>query len=209
MTIHGHLAEVTRRQCFSRPFSHDQDPLLTCDAPSCCGANAGRTPCSAGGITPILGWLSRREEMPVVFVSHTSKDDPAARGLEAWLRGHGFTDFFVDHTSIAGGEKWAQALRDASGACRVVICLVTERWLASDECFGEFKAAWYMGKRIIPLLALAPGKTAAGDRLANVLTEDQGFEIGHCMDADGGLDLSRAQRGQLYGSHASHRTGDG
>jgi hypothetical protein len=129
--------------------------------------------------------------MPVVFVSHASKDDLAARGLEAWLRGRGFTDIFVDHTSIAGGEKWAQALRDASGACRVVICLVTERWLASDECFGEFKAAWYMGKRIIPLLALASGKTAAGDRLAKVLAEDQGFDVGSCMDADGGLGLSR------------------
>jgi formylglycine-generating enzyme required for sulfatase activity len=129
--------------------------------------------------------------MPVVFISHASKDDLTARGLEAWLRGNGFTDIFVDHTSIAGGEKWAQALRDASGACRVVICLVTERWLASDECFGEFKAAWYMGKRIIPLLALAPGKTAAGDRLAKVLAEDQGFDVGRCMDAHGGLDLSR------------------
>jgi hypothetical protein len=139
----------------------------------------------------MLGGRSRREDMPVVFVSHASKDDLAARGLEAWLCGHGFTDIFVDHTSIAGGEKWAQALRGASGACRVVICLVTERWLASDECFGEFKAAWYMGKRIIPLLALAPGKTAAGDRLTKVLAEDQGFDVGPCMDADGGLGLSR------------------
>jgi formylglycine-generating enzyme required for sulfatase activity len=129
--------------------------------------------------------------MPTVFVSHSSKDDRAARGLEAWLTDHGFTDIFVDHASIAGGEKWAQALRDASGACRVVICLVTERWLASDECFGEFKAAWYMGKRIIPLLALAPGKTAPGDRLAKVVAEDQGFDIAHCMDGSGGLDLAR------------------
>jgi hypothetical protein len=92
--------------------------------------------------------------MPVVFVSHATKDDPATRALEAWLCGHGFTDIFVDHGSIAGGEKWAQALRDASGACRVIICLVTERWLGSDECFGEFKAAWYMG-RLNSCLAVA------------------------------------------------------
>jgi formylglycine-generating enzyme required for sulfatase activity len=129
--------------------------------------------------------------MPVVFVSHASKDDLAARGLEAWLHGHGFTDIFVDHTNIAGGEKWAQALRDASGACRVVICLVTERWLASDECFGEFKAAWYMGKRIIPLLALTPGKRPAVERLKKVLAEYQGFDITDCMDGDGRFDLNR------------------
>ena len=80
--------------------------------------------------------------MPVVFVSHSSKDDAAASALEAWLRHNGFTDIFIDHDDIAGGEKWAQALRDASGSCRVIVCLVTKRWLASDECFGEFKAAW-------------------------------------------------------------------
>jgi formylglycine-generating enzyme required for sulfatase activity len=129
--------------------------------------------------------------MPVVFVSHASEDDPAVAGLETWLRQHGFTDLFVDHSAIAGGEKWAQALRGAAGACRVVICLVTERWLASDECFGEFKAAWYMGKRIIPLLALTTGRVAAGERLGKVLAEDQGFDVAHCMTAEGRLDLSR------------------
>ena len=129
--------------------------------------------------------------MAVLFVSHSSKDDAAATALEAWLHGHGFTDVFIDHSNIAGGEKWAQALRDASGACRVVVCLVTERWLASDECFGEFKAAWYMGKRIIPLLALQPGNASSGERLAKVLAEDQGFDVAACMDAEGRLDLAR------------------
>jgi len=129
--------------------------------------------------------------MAVLFVSHSSKDDAAARALETWLRGRGFTDIFVDLSNIAGGEKWAQALRDASGACRVIVCLVTERWLASDECFGEFKAAWYMGKRIIPLLALEPGNASSGERLAKVLAEDQGFNIAACMTAEGRLDLAR------------------
>ena len=94
--------------------------------------------------------------MAALFVSHSSKDDAAVAALDAWLRGRGFTDLFIDHSNIVGGEKWAQALREASGACRVIIFFVTERWLASDECFGEFKAAWYMGKHIIPLLA--PGR---------------------------------------------------
>ena len=86
--------------------------------------------------------------MAVLFVSHSSKDDAAATALESWLRANGFTDIFVDHHSLAGGDKWREELRKSAGACRVVVCLVTENWLASDECFNEFRAAWYMGKRI-------------------------------------------------------------
>jgi formylglycine-generating enzyme required for sulfatase activity len=129
--------------------------------------------------------------MAVLFVSHSSKDDAAVVGLETWLRDHGFTDLFIDHSKIMGGEKWAQALRDAAGACRVIVFLVTEHWLASDECFGEFKAAWYMGKRIIPLLALQQANPALADRLAKVLAEDQGFDVAPCLNEQGQLDLAR------------------
>jgi TIR domain len=108
--------------------------------------------------------------MPVLFISHSSKDDAAATSLEAWLRARGFTDIFVDHSSIGGGERWADALCESAGSCRVVICLATERWLASDECFAEFRAAWYLGKRIVPLIALAPG-SGPNPRLASVLNE--------------------------------------
>jgi len=30
---------------------------------------------------------------------------------------------------------------------------VTSNWLAFHECFNEFRAAWYMGRRIIPLFS--------------------------------------------------------
>jgi hypothetical protein len=79
--------------------------------------------------------------MPVLFVSHSSKDDTAVSGLEEWLKNNGFTDFFIDHNNIAGGDKWREALRASAGACRVIICLVSKHWLASQECFGEFVAA--------------------------------------------------------------------
>jgi hypothetical protein len=35
--------------------------------------------------------------MPVLFISHSSKDDAHANALAAWLRANGFTDFFIDH----------------------------------------------------------------------------------------------------------------
>jgi hypothetical protein len=128
--------------------------------------------------------------MPVLFISHSSKDDAAARALEAWLHAKGFTDIFIDHTSIMVGEKWADALREASGS-RVVACLVTQPWLTSDECFGEYKAAWYLGKRIIPLLLLAPKAKLGADakkRLADICAEYQGLDLAPCLKSGGKLD---------------------
>jgi formylglycine-generating enzyme required for sulfatase activity len=128
----------------------------------------------------------------VLFVSHSSKDDAAATSLEAWLRVNGFTDLFVDHQSLAGGTKWREELRASAGACRVVVCLITENWLASNECFNEFRAAWYMGKRIIPLLllTLSPDRSEeAGKRLAEVCAEYQGVDLNSCLRPDQVLDL--------------------
>ncbi len=110
--------------------------------------------------------------MPVLFVSHSSKDDAAASALETWLHVNGFTEVFVDHHSIAGGENWSEVLRASAGACRLVVCLISENWLRSNDCFNEFLAAWYMGKRIMPLLLLSQPKNLdeeANKRLARDL----------------------------------------
>jgi formylglycine-generating enzyme required for sulfatase activity len=130
--------------------------------------------------------------MAVLFVSHSSKDDTAATVLEAWLRANGFTDIFVDHHSIAGGDAWAQALQAAAGTCRVILCLVTENWLASYQCFGEYHAGFYMGKRIIPLSLLPPGASLDVEpkkRLATVRGNYQGIDLVPCVGANGALDL--------------------
>jgi len=131
--------------------------------------------------------------MATIFVSHSSRDDALASQLEGWLRANGFTDLFIDHAHIAGGAGWADALRANAGSCRVVLCLVTPNWLASGECPSEFKAAWYMGKRIIPLFLL--GDEAALDgrqraELARVRAEAQGVDLGPVLSA-GGIEMSR------------------
>ena len=126
--------------------------------------------------------------MPVLFVSHSSKDDAAATGLETWLRVNGFTDIFVDHHSISGGDSWRQALQAAAGTCRVVLCLVTEKWLASNDCLAEFDASFYMGKRVIPLFLLPTphGLDAeAQNRLARVCAHYQGLDLSACLKPDG------------------------
>jgi hypothetical protein len=134
--------------------------------------------------------------MPVLFISHSSKDDAHANALAAWLRANGFTDFFIDHQQIAGGDKWPEALRASAGSCRVVVCLVTPNWLASPECFNEFGAAWYMGKRIIPLFLLPPStklNAEAKTRLDQVCGEDQGVDLKPCIAASSALAIDADQ----------------
>ena len=92
--------------------------------------------------------------MATIFISHSSRDNELTRSLQSWLADNGFDDVFVDFSDIRAGDRWPEALRRAKGACRIVLCVVTEGWLASDDCFGEFTAAFYMGKRIVPLFAL-------------------------------------------------------
>jgi hypothetical protein len=128
--------------------------------------------------------------MATIFLSHSSRNDALASALELWLRANGFDDIFVDHVSIRTGDKWAEELRAAKASCRVVICLVTPEWLHSDECYAEFRAAWYMGRRIIALLCLGGGELSEiqASRLSKVNAEDQGADLTKAGAPDG-LDL--------------------
>jgi hypothetical protein len=69
--------------------------------------------------------------MAVLFISHSSADDEHASAIERWLIANGFVEVFVDHESIAGGDKWREALRAEANSSRVVVCLVSESWLSS------------------------------------------------------------------------------
>ncbi|MEM7329688.1 MAG: toll/interleukin-1 receptor domain-containing protein [Pseudomonadota bacterium] len=144
--------------------------------------------------------------MATIFISHSGADDALATDLEKWLGLNGFDEVFVDHgqNGIRVGDKWQRALQSAVGACRVVICLVTENWLRSKECDGEFIAARYMGKKIIPLLGVDPDIPEAATRdpsdaagryrdslLRRVLREDQGSDIRNAM-IGGKLDFTHA-----------------
>ena len=57
--------------------------------------------------------------MPVLFISHSSKDDAHVDPFANWLRANGFTDFFIDHQQIAGGDKWPEALRASAGSRQI------------------------------------------------------------------------------------------
>ena len=125
--------------------------------------------------------------MSAIFLSHSSQDDALAGSLESWLKANGFDDIFIDHDSIRSGDNWADALRRAKGSCRVVMCLVTQAWLMSDECYGEFLAGWYAGRQVIPLLA-HDAKTQGvkqKERLRRLLSESQGVDVHKAIGPDG------------------------
>ncbi|MEO1284501.1 MAG: SUMF1/EgtB/PvdO family nonheme iron enzyme [Pseudomonadota bacterium] len=132
--------------------------------------------------------------MATIFVSHSSKDDPVTEDLIAWLHANGFNDTFADHLNILGGENWSAQIRAQAAACPVVLCMITPNWLASSDCFNEFQAAWYMGKKILPLFLVDPaqaGSDEPGRRLARVLAETQGIDLRKVMRADGRLDFDQ------------------
>jgi hypothetical protein len=134
--------------------------------------------------------------MATIFFSHSSHDDPLASMVEAWLKRQGFDDIFIDHDSIRSGDKWTETLRRAGGSCRVVLSLVTANWLSSTECFGEFVAGWYAGRRMIPLLCISDATldNAQRERLSRVLLEDQGIDI---SSAGAPLDLNFEQHPEV------------
>ena len=132
--------------------------------------------------------------MATVFISHSSKDDVLASQLEAWMKQHGFSDLFIDHSNIRGGDIWADALRDAAGSCKLVVLLITHSWLASGECPSEFKAAWYMGKRILPLCLLPPVDKlpqTSQNNLQRVMAETQGINLAPLYQGEAGLDFTK------------------
>ena len=130
--------------------------------------------------------------MAVAFLSHSSRDDDLVKQLHAWLGSQGFTDIFIDD-HIHGGASWEDELRANAGSCRVVICFVTPNWLASSECPSEFKAAWYMGKRIIPLFLLGDAQLNQDQQaqLARVMAEAQGVDLTPFLTEAAAFDFTR------------------
>jgi WD40 repeat protein len=90
-----------------------------------------------------------------IFLSHSSVDEQEARALKKWLVEQNpplDNEIFLDvdpNTGLRPGAKWKDALKQASGRCEVVICMVSRAWEASSECEVEFRTAENLDKRII------------------------------------------------------------
>jgi hypothetical protein len=100
----------------------------------------------------------RRRTLSRLFISHLSHNDDWAIALKDWLVREGWSgpgDIFLDldpDRGIAAGQRWVRALEDAATRCEAVLFLVSEDWLASKWCGGEYQLANGLNKKLFALL---------------------------------------------------------
>ena len=81
----------------------------------------------------MVAGVGRGDGMSRVFLSVSGRDGRQAAGLKKWLEEQvpglaGEIYFYLDpHTGTPVGERWREALRQASSRCEAVICLVSPR----------------------------------------------------------------------------------
>jgi WD40 repeat protein len=104
--------------------------------------------------------------MARVFISHSSRDGPAARWLADWLIAQGFEAPFLDfdkHSGIPPGAEWERTLYREIASCQALLIVQSPHWNASRWCFAEFTQARSLGKPILQLVGapqLASGAAA-------------------------------------------------
>lgn len=100
--------------------------------------------------------------MSRIFLSHSSNETLQAVALKKWLVDQNpplAEDIFLDVDPTVGlhaGDRWKDALTQATARCEAVICLWSKSWHQSTECRTEFRTAEQLGKRIIPALLEEP-----------------------------------------------------
>ncbi|MBN9008929.1 MAG: toll/interleukin-1 receptor domain-containing protein, partial [Rhizobiales bacterium] len=109
--------------------------------------------------------------MARVFISHSSRDNDAARKIFAWLRAQGFEQGFLDidkHQGIPPGARWEQTLYEELEHAQAVILILTKNWFDSKWCFAEFAQARSRGKSIFPVIISPDGDQYVGDDLQKI-----------------------------------------
>lgn len=108
--------------------------------------------------------------MGFLFISHSSRDNPSALEVQAWLRDNGWGESFLDldpEHGIAPGQRWLDELKKAGEGCSAVVALISPHWLESVHCRVEAQLASQLGKPVFgvlvaptPLEKLPPELTA-------------------------------------------------
>jgi tetratricopeptide (TPR) repeat protein len=109
--------------------------------------------------------------MARVFISHSSRDNEAARKIFDWLRAQGFEEGFLDidkHQGIPPGARWEQTLYEELERAQAVILILTKNWFDSKWCFAEFAQARSRGKAIFPVIISPDGDQYVGDDLQKI-----------------------------------------
>lgn len=118
--------------------------------------------------------------MSRIFISHASFDNNAVDILSQWMSEQGY-DHFVDHHHIEVGVSWDEALRREASRADILILYITGAWLASEECFAEYRSSFYGDRTVLPLLVQPLRehelKNVQRKRLATLCNSVQGVPI--------------------------------
>ena len=118
--------------------------------------------------------------MTQVFISHSSKDDAEVDALADWLAAEGVGDLFVDHRDIPPGASWDNELPRQAKLSEVFVLFVTQSWLNSEECYAEYRSAYYGGKAVVPIIVGDPvtgGSDEAAARFKTLAASVQGVQV--------------------------------
>ncbi len=89
--------------------------------------------------------------MAAIFLSHSTADQAAALEICEAIEKAGYTTWVYEEDSTPGLE-YIEQVSDALDACQVVILIISEASLASNQVHNEIVRAYEDGKRFIPVL---------------------------------------------------------
>ena len=115
--------------------------------------------------------------MSTLFISHSSRDNEAAVALKAVLEKQGHRSLFLDldpDKGIQAGVSWERTLYTRLRACRAVVALCSDSYLASHWCFAEVALARMEGKHLF-VLQIDPWNEST--EMPSILTEEQYIDL--------------------------------
>ena len=126
----------------------------------------------------------------MIFISHSSKDCDLTERMYQYLSNLGHT-LWVDTHNIEPGIPYARVIMNGVNHSNIMVVIITEQSLLSENVLNEIDQAHRLQMRIIPYLS---GKIQLNDEfmyylsrkqwIVNSGTDEDGFEILHTVIAN-------------------------
>lgn len=104
---------------------------------------------------------------PRVFLSYSRRDSEFIDELVISVESHGFEVVF-DRADLFPGEPWEPRLQRLITDAETTVCVVSQHWVASDQCTKELSIAVRNGRRIVPIVIDPVNPSAMPEELARL-----------------------------------------
>lgn len=91
------------------------------------------------------------KERGLIYISHSTMDDPTVSRISTALRKKGFNSW-VDHENMQPGDNWTNAIQDALNDASIMILVLSRRSILSAEITSEWRYFLNLNKPIIPVV---------------------------------------------------------